>query len=165
MLALELDEEPLRTLPLEAQIAACRATAADDRQPGFFRVRARFVFANVDERSNHDVCSIVGHELRGHRFQCAGEKQIEEQRLDEIVGVMAERDLVRAHLFRNPIEDAAPQPRAQGARCRVGVEQIVHHFADGRVLDAVLPSAIATGRGEELVLVFLVARIDVHRDE
>ena len=101
MLDLELHQQPLGALPLQAEIAARRTAAADDRQLALLRVRPRFVFADVDERPDHHVRAVVGHELGRHRLQRAGEEQIQQQRLDEVVGVMAERDLRRADLLRD----------------------------------------------------------------
>ena len=50
-----------------------------------------------------------------HRFECAREEQVQQQRLDEIVQVVAEGDLRRADLARDPIQDAAAEPGAERA--------------------------------------------------
>ena len=73
---------------------------------------------------------VVGDQTRRHRLEGAGEEQIEQQRLDEVVEMMAERDLGRADLTRPAVQHAAPQPRAQRARRGVGVELVVDHRAD-----------------------------------
>ena len=113
MLALELHEQPFGALPLEAEIATRGTATADDRQLGFLAVRPRFVFAHVHERPDDDMFIVVRHELGRHGFQRSGKEQIEQERLDEVVGVVPERDLRCAHLAGDAIEHAAPEPRAQ----------------------------------------------------
>ena len=109
--------------------------------------------------------AVVGHQLGRHGLERAGEEHVEQQRFDEVVGMMAERDLGRADLGRHPVQHAAAQPRAQRARRLVGVENVLDHLADAGVLDAVLPAARLAGLRDEIVLVFLVAGIDVDGDE
>ena len=109
------------------------------------RVRARLVLADVDQRPDHDVRAVVGHQLGRHRLERAGEEQVQQQRLDEVVGVMAERDLGRADFLRDAVEHAAAQPRAQRAGRRAVVEDVVDRLADVGVLDAVLPAARLAG--------------------
>ena len=86
---------------------------------------ARFVLADVHQRPNHDMRAIVGDQLGRHGLERAGEEQVEQQRFDEVVGMMAERDLGRADLRGDPVQHAAPQPRAQRARRLVGVEDVL----------------------------------------
>ncbi len=128
-------------------------------------VVARFVFGDVDQRADHHVFLIVGDEPRRHRLERAREEQVQQQRFDEIVEVMAERDLRGADFRRDAIEHAAAQPRAERAGRRVGFEQVVHHVADGGVLDAVFPAPGCAGAGEGVVLVVLVAGVDVDGDD
>ncbi len=109
--------------------------------------------------------AIVGHELGRHRLQRAGEEQVQQQRLDEVVCVVPQRDLRRAFFFRNAIQHAAPQPRAQRARRRAIVENVVDRLTDAGVLDPVFPAAGRARARDEIVLVFLVAGVDVHGDE
>src|SRR5262249_24562719 len=165
MLALELHQETLGALALEAEIAARRTTAADDRQLALFRVRARFVFPYVHQRPDDDVRAVVGYEPGGHGLERAGEEEIQEERLDEVVGVMAERDLGRAGLLRDSIQHAAPEPRAERTRRVTVVEDVFDELADAGVLDAVLPAAGRARARDQVVLVFLVARVDVDGDE
>ena len=106
----------------------------------FLRVQPRLVLAHVDERPDDDVLAVVGDEPRRHRLERAGEEQVQQQRLDEVVEVVAERDLGGADLGGDPVEHAAAQPRAERARRGVGFEHVVHHLADRRVLDAVFPA-------------------------
>src|SRR4051812_24634360 len=79
--------------------------------------------------------------------------------------MMGERNLCGAGLPRNAVEHTTAQPGAEGAGRRIRLEQVVHHLADRRVLDAVLPAALLAGSRNHVVLVVLVARVDVDGDE
>src|SRR5882762_85429 len=78
---------------------------------------------------------------------------------------MTEGDFRRADLVRDPVQHAAPKPRAQRTGRLDGVENVVDELADARVLDAVVPSMRLAGPGDEVVFVFLVAGDDVDGDE
>ena len=165
MLALELHQQALGALALQSQIAARRTTAADDRQPALLRICPRFLFAHVHQRPDHHMRAVVGHQLGRHRLQGAGEEEVQQQRLDEVVRMVTERYLGCARLFRDAIQHAAAQPRAQRARRRAVVEDVVDRLPDPRVLDAALPLARRARAGDQVVLVFLVAGVDIDRDE
>ena len=165
VLDLEVHEEALHPLPLQAQVAAGRTAAADDRQRALLGVEACLVLTDVDQRPDDDVGAVVGHQPRRHGLQRAREEQVQEQRFDEVVEVVAERDLGGADLGRDAVEDAAAQPRAERARRGVGLEDVLHHLADLGVLDPVFPPALGAGLGDDVVLVVLVARVHVDRDE
>lgn len=59
--------------------------------------------------------AIVAHQLGRHRLELAGEEHVEEEGLQHVVAVMAQRDLGGAQLVGHAIEDAAAQPAAQAA--------------------------------------------------
>ena len=59
---------------------------------------ARSASSHVRERADDDVLAVVGHELRRHRLQLAAVEQVQEERLQDVVAVVAERDLGRAEL-------------------------------------------------------------------
>src|SRR5262249_25519010 len=61
------------------------------------------------------MATVVRDELWGHRLELAAEEEVQEERREQIVAVMAERDLRRAKLAGDAIEHAAPEPRAQRA--------------------------------------------------
>src|ERR1043165_4363977 len=145
VLLLDIEDQALDALALQAEVTAGRAATADDRQLTLFRVEPRLGFLDVNQWPDHDVLAVVGHQPRRHRLQCAGEKQVEEERLDEVIQVMAEGNLRRADFGGDAVEHAAAQPRAQRARRSVGVEDVVHHVAYRRVLDAVFPPALLAG--------------------
>ena len=78
-------------------------------------VAGEVALAHVGERPDDDVPAVVGHELGRHRLQLAAEEQVEEERRQDVVAVVPERDLGRAELARHPVEHAAAQARAQRA--------------------------------------------------
>jgi hypothetical protein len=102
------------------------------------------------------VRAIVGHEPRRHGLEGPGKEQIEQQGLDEVVEVVTERDLARADLGRQPIQDAAAEPRAERTRRGIVVEQIFDCLADLGVDDAVLPAAGFARLRDEVVTVAVV---------
>ncbi len=72
---------------------------------------------------------------------------------------------VAPDLLGDPVQHAAPQARAERARRRVVLEDVVDDRADAGVLDAVLPAARHARPRDQIVFVLLVAGIDVHGDE
>jgi hypothetical protein len=94
-----------------------------------------------------------------------GEEQVEEQRLDEVVEVVAQRDLGGADLAGDAVEHAAAQPGTQRAGRGVGLEDVVHLLADRRVLDPVLPAPFLAGARDDVVLEVLVAGVHVDGHE
>jgi hypothetical protein len=135
-----------------------------DRQAALLRVGARLALGRIDERANHHVPG-VGPQLRGHRFQRPLEEQVEQQRLDDVVGMVPERDLGRTFLAGHAVQDPAPQPRAECARRRSRPQHVVHDLANRGVLDATGPAPGAAGAGDQAVAEVLVARIDGHGHE
>src|SRR5207249_422721 len=69
MLDLELGDQALDALSLQAQVAARRAAAADDRQAALACVGARIALADVHERPDDDVTAVVGHQPRRPRLE------------------------------------------------------------------------------------------------
>ena len=61
------------------------------------------------------MTSVIGHELRRHRFELSAEEKIQEKSRQQIVAVMSERDLRCTELARDAIQNAATQARAQRA--------------------------------------------------
>src|SRR5687767_1228628 len=66
MFALEVENQPLDALALQAQIAARRAAAADDWQLALLGVQPRLVFTDVDQWADDDVFAAVRDESRRH---------------------------------------------------------------------------------------------------
>src|SRR3954454_19656189 len=165
VLDLEFGDEALHALPLEAEVAARGAAAADDRQGRGFRVRARLGLEDVDQGTDDDMLGIVRHEPRRHGLQRTLEEEIQQERLDEVVSMMPQRNFRRTHLCCPPIQHTAAEPGTERARRCPLVEDVVDRLADRRVLDMALPSPLRTRGGDFLVLVPVVPRVDVHGDQ
>ena len=131
MLDFQIHDEPLDPLTLEAEVAAGGAATADDWQADFLAVHPRLVFTDIRKRANHDVFAVVGHEPRGHRLQGAGEEQVQQEGLDEVVQVMTQCDLRGAHLGGDSVQDTAPQSRAERTGSRAGLEDVIDEIFSG----------------------------------
>ena len=118
-----------------------------------------------DERPDDHVLAVVGDQARRHGLERAGEEEVQQQCLDEVVQVVPQRDLRRPDLGRDPVEDAPPKPRAERAWRGPGVEDVIHDVANRGVLDAVFPPALFAGLRDHPVLEILVAGVDVDRDQ
>ncbi|MNH47620.1 hypothetical protein D3C79_1109620 [compost metagenome] len=59
------------------------------------------------------MLAIVAHQLGWHAFQLAAIEHIEEQRLQNVVTVVAEGNLGRAQLGGGAVKNAAAQARTQ----------------------------------------------------
>jgi hypothetical protein len=58
---------------------------------------------------------ILAEQFRRHRLQTPPEEHVQEQRLDDVIPMMTQRDLGDAVLGGKTIQSAAAQPRAQAA--------------------------------------------------
>ena len=125
-----LDRHALHVVLRAAQLAG------DERKAAPARVAGDVTLGHVGERPDDDVAAIVGAQLRRHGLQAPAEEQIEEQRLDDVVAVVAERDLGDAVLAREAVQGAAAQPRAQAAH-RAAFRDHALHDAVGVLLDDV----------------------------
>ena len=132
-------------------------------------VRVEVGLLAVRERPDHDVLAVVGDELGRHRFQLAAEEHVEEERLEDVVAMVAERDLGRAELARDAVEHAAPQPRAERAHRLAFGDDALHHRIGVLLGDAVRHAAAtrdsrgSTCSGKARLLLVEVDRDDVER--
>ena len=164
MFQFQFGDEALDSLAFQTEIAADRATTADDGQSALLRISPRFRFGDVNERPNNYVFSVVGDQPRGHRLERPLEEQIEQNGLDEVVEMVAEGDLGRPNFPGDPIEHATPKPRTQRAGRLAVVQDVVHDSANRRVLDAAGPATVGTRVRHEVMPEIGVAGIDVDRD-
>jgi hypothetical protein len=111
---LQLLEEQAHLFALEVLLRAAKI-AREDREALRRRVGRDVALGAVDEWPDHDVLSVVGEELGRHRLELSRKREVEEQRDQRVVTVMAERDLVAAHLLRERVEDPASEAGAEGA--------------------------------------------------
>src|SRR5689334_1582372 len=57
------------------------------------RVAFDVPLGDISQRPDDDVPTVFGRQLRCHRLQTSTEEEIEEERFDDVVAVMAQRDL------------------------------------------------------------------------
>ena len=87
--------------------------ARNDRKCVELGVAREVALSDVHERTNDDMPAVVGDELRRHGLELAAKEEIQEKRCQQIVAMMAKRDLCRAQLAGDAIENAATQARAE----------------------------------------------------
>src|SRR6267143_3085982 len=95
MLRLEPLQQQLHLFALERVVAAGRAGAADHRTSDLSDEAHDLVLPDVTQRPDHDVLAVAGPEQRRHRADLSIEKLTHQKRLEEVVGVMTESDLVQ----------------------------------------------------------------------
>jgi hypothetical protein len=66
------------------------------------RVGLEVRLLDVGERADDDVPAVVGDELRRHRLHHPAVEEVEEEGLEDVAAMVAERDLVGAQLRRPP---------------------------------------------------------------
>ena len=111
-------------------------------------------------------CAVVGDEPGRHRLERAGEEQVQQQRLDEVVGVMAERDLRRADLRRR----CGTARRGGAARTASTASRLASRMSSITSPMTVCSMRYSQPRSshvlrDDVVLVVLVAGVDVDGDE
>ena len=99
-------------LTLQVRLRAAQVTW-NDRERFRLRKTLNVFFAAVGERADHNVLAVIAHQLRRHAFHLAAVEHVQEQRLQDIVAVMAQRNFGRAQLRRGTIQNAAAQARAE----------------------------------------------------
>lgn len=77
--------------------------------------RSMSFFAAVGKRADHNVLAVIAHQLRRHAFHLATVEHIQEQRLQDIIAVMAQRNFGRTQFRRGTIENATAQTGAKRA--------------------------------------------------
>src|SRR5262249_50859694 len=109
----------------------------------------------LEEGPDHLEAAVVGRVTRGHRLELPCVKEVQEQRLQGIVSMVPEGNLVRAQALRRRVEDSPAESRAGGAEAR-GAAGLVHHHrisvlpddleGDSKLLEPVFQrSAVVTG--------------------
>ena len=120
---------------------------------------------DIGQRADHGVAAVVADQLRRHALQAALEEQVQEDGAEEVVAVVAQRDLVGAQLAGDPVQDAAAQPRAQAAHRVALGNHALDHRVGVLVLDVeVDAAALQVGRqhlGREARLLL----VEVDRDD
>lgn len=84
----EIFDQPLDARALQVGLRAAQVTG-NDRELRAAREFPNVDFAAVSQRPNHRVASVVRTQHGRHRFQGADEKEIQQKRLNDVVGVKA----------------------------------------------------------------------------
>ena len=151
-------------LPLQVRLRAAQV-AGDDREFHAAREGGDVGFRRVGERADDDVRAVVGDELRWHRLQLGGEQQVEEQRVHDVVAVMAERDLVAAEFLGDAVDDAAAQARAERAGRLAGRDLLLDDRVGVLLDDAELDAELAEVLGQDVRREAGLLLVEVHRDQ
>ncbi len=130
-------------LALQVLLAAAEV-AGNDRELLLLRPAGGVLLGHVGQRADHHVAAVVADQLRGHGLQLAAEEHVEQQRLEDVVAVVAQRDLGAAQLVGHAVEDAAAQAAAQAA----GGLALRHHPLDDAVGVLVLDVEGHAGGGQ-----------------
>jgi len=104
-----LHPRPLQPFLRSAEVAG------DDREAERLGKAREVGFRRPCERAKHQEVALVVEEFRGHRGQPAAMQEIHQEGLQRILAVMAEDHRLAALLAGDPIEVAAPKPRAKRA--------------------------------------------------
>src|SRR6266581_7349651 len=115
MLRLEPLEKYLHLLALERVVTAGGTGAADDREADLGDKAHDLVLPDVAQGPDHGIPAVARPQDRGHRADLAIEELAHQERLEQVVGVVAQRDLVATEIGGDAIEDTAPEPGAHGA--------------------------------------------------
>mgnify|MGYP003694659363 CR=1 FL=1 len=88
MLALPARQQLLTARRLRCLLRATQV-AGNDRELARARVALDVALGDVGQRPDHDVPAVVGRSFGGMRLELAAEEHVQEQRLDDVVAVMA----------------------------------------------------------------------------
>src|SRR5690625_1184017 len=104
-----LDDLPLQVVLGTAQVAGNDGKLLQDGVAG------QICFTAIGHGTDHNVALVATQQLRRHGLELAAIEHVEKQGFDNVVAMVAERNLGGADLFGEPVERAATQPRAQTA--------------------------------------------------
>src|SRR5215813_12135207 len=106
---LEVVDQPFDARSFEIWLRAAQVTGNDRKRCGC-RKLSNIFFSAVSQRPDNRVSSIVRSQHWRHRFQRADKKEVQKKRGNDVVGMMPQSDLGTPFLYRNVIENPAPQP-------------------------------------------------------
>src|SRR5512147_962085 len=102
VLLLPLPEQLAHLAALQVLLRAAQV-AGNDGEALFLRIGRKVVLPHIGERSNDDVPAVVRPELGRHGLQLAAEEQVEKERSQDVVAVVAEGDLGRTEFARDAV--------------------------------------------------------------
>ncbi len=135
--------------------------ARKDREVFFCRVDNDVVFGAIRKRAYDDV-ACLSDKFGRHGGELPGEHQVEEERLKDVVTVMAEGDLCTAELTCNAVEDASSQSRTERT-VGFSLGNLVDHNRVGVFLDhAKVVTFVGHVLAQKVARVTWVTLIDIH---
>ena len=166
MLRLPLGEHLLDHLALQVGLGAAQV-AGDDREGHAPGELGDVRLAAVGERPDHHVAAVVGEQLGRHRLEAAGEEEVEEQRLEDVLAMVPQGDLVGADLLGEAVEGAAPQPRAERAGGLALGGLLLDHRVGVALEDMVLDADTVQVLGQYVLgeARLLLVKVDRHQRE
>ena len=101
-------------LALQVFLAAAQA-ARDDGELAVRGPARQVFFGHVGQRTDHDVATVVAHQLGRHALEFATEEHVQKEGLQHVVAVVTERDFGDLELVGHPVQNAPAQAAAQAA--------------------------------------------------
>ena len=95
-------------LALEVGLRAAQV-ARDNRKTFRLGETLNIFFPAVGQRANHDMFTVIAHQLRRHPFHLPAVEHIQKQSLQDVVAVVAEGDFGCAQLRGGAVKNAAAQ--------------------------------------------------------
>ena len=120
VLPLQVHQKLLHPFALLIRLTADRAPAAYHRKLVDAGKLSDFLFFHVDKRSDDGCGTVVGQHSGRHGFERADKELVQQQGLDEVVHVVAERQLVAAEPLGEAVEHPPLEPGADGTVGGVG---------------------------------------------
>jgi hypothetical protein len=154
-----LDLGPPRPVLIAAQVAG------DDREPLASGEDREVGLGAGAEGADHRVPPVVAAEDRGHRLELAGEEQVEEERLDDVLPVMSQGDLGATELLGRAVEDPPAEPGAEAAVGLVRRDLLGHDRVGVLGQHVELSPASLEPAPERLAVVAGLLLVEVDRDE
>jgi hypothetical protein len=114
MLAFQLREEPFYPLALQVFLRPAQI-AGNDGKTHRLRKRRNVALGGVAKRTNDDVLAVIGDQFGRHGARLAGEEHAHQQGFDQVVTVVAERDLAASQVWAacgasfSPIATTSPR--------------------------------------------------------
>ena len=164
MLAIPFAQHRLDVLALQVFLRAAQI-ARDDRKLPHLGPAFEVFFFHIGERADDDVLAVIGDELGRHGLELAAEEHVQESGFEDVVAMMAERDLGRAEFARHAVKHTASQPRAQGASGLAFGHHALHDRIGVLIFDVMLHAALSQIFWQHILGETRLALIEIDRDD
>ncbi|EWS63840.1 hypothetical protein Y695_02924 [Hydrogenophaga sp. T4] len=151
-------------LALQVFLAAAERAGNDGKLPDLGPADQVFL-RHVGQRADHHELAVVAHQLGRHALELAAEEHVEEQRLQHVVAVVAQRDLGRAQLLGHAVQDTAAQSAAQAAHGLAFGDHLLDDGVGVLRFDVVLHAEPAQVLGQDVVGEAGLFLVEVDRDD